>query len=317
MINGPNHGYISTSKQHHNERKLVLKEGHSFGVFDSYGEIDTNENWDLGVYHRGTRHVSRMRVLIADEPLLLLTSQVDRENLLLTIDLTNPDIASGAPRANVPLPRGTLHLNRRIFLSEDTLYQRLEWHNYAEEPVDATVRFEIGADFADLFEVRGLARAKRGDWRAGEPNPRRLEFLYTGLDKIERIACTVFSGTPDEMTEGSATFRLQIEPQQNFLQFAVTQMEGDRPIAPTSTAFAQALAGLTAARERERGRLRIRTTNAALDETIERASADLAMLNTETERGIRGGSVCLNSLRSVAKWIAPLVMPRPGLALVG
>ena len=285
MMDDPGGGYVRTAKEHQALRKLVLKQGETFAVLDAYGEIDTDESWEFGAYHRGTRCLSRLRVLIEGEPLLLLSSEVDRDNVVLNVDLTNPDLVPGAPHANERLSRGTLHLNRRVFLEEGALHRQLTWHSYADEPVQVEIETELGADFADLFEVRGAKRAARGQVSATVLDSRCVEHAYIGLDGGERIACTQFSGTPEDLTAERARFRLRIEPQQDVVQHVVTSFERDRACAPTTTGFERALEGVRRARADAPAKACIATSNERLDDALARASADLRMLGTRTRWG--------------------------------
>ena len=51
---------------------FVLKDGETFGVFDPRGDIHVLGADDLGVFHEGTRHVSRLELrLWGERPLLL------------------------------------------------------------------------------------------------------------------------------------------------------------------------------------------------------------------------------------------------------
>ena len=52
---------------------------------------------------------------------------------------------------------------RTIFLWQGTAYQRLAVRNYGDRAVElAALTILFDNDFADLFEVRGLRRARRG-----------------------------------------------------------------------------------------------------------------------------------------------------------
>src|SRR5439155_14215709 len=129
-----------------------------------------------------TRFLARLELLLGEDRPLLLSSTVKEDNDLLTADLTNPDILRDG---GIATPRGAVHLFRAIFLQERCCYQRVRVTNYARESVDLTLRFRFENDFADLFEVRGLKRARRGR-RSNAAGDRRVELCYEGLDGVAR-----------------------------------------------------------------------------------------------------------------------------------
>ena len=69
----------------------VLKQGDTFGLFDRYGDIHSLRTGSQGLYHEGTRFLSRFELTINGERPLLLSSTVKEDNVLLNVDLTNPD----------------------------------------------------------------------------------------------------------------------------------------------------------------------------------------------------------------------------------
>src|SRR5205814_7204281 len=96
---------------------------------------------------------------------LFLSSTVKEENDLLAVDLTNPDVSEGS---RVVVPRGTLHVARLKFLWAGVCYECLHVKNYGMSPVSATLTLHFEADFADIFEVRGNRRKRKGKFLDGE-----------------------------------------------------------------------------------------------------------------------------------------------------
>src|SRR5262249_30210779 len=150
------------------EHPRVLKHGDTFGVFDSYGDVRPAGLGEEGLYHGGTRFLSCLLLKLDKGRPLFLSSTVKEDNDLLAVDLTNPDVHV---RDELLVPRGTLHLFRAKFLWEGTCYERLRLRNYGLAPLTTVLTFTYQADFADIFEVRGMRREKRG---------RRLEDVVTG-----------------------------------------------------------------------------------------------------------------------------------------
>src|SRR5918994_5566965 len=75
--------------------RRVLKHGDTFGVFDLHGDIVAMENGDQGLYHAGTRFLSRFELMLGRRRPLLLSSTISADNTFLAADLTNPDVVRG------------------------------------------------------------------------------------------------------------------------------------------------------------------------------------------------------------------------------
>jgi glycogen debranching enzyme len=150
--------------------RRTLKHDDTFLVLDSHGDIGASAGGTDGLFHCDTRFLSHLELLLNGMQPLLLGSNVRDDNTLLTVDLTNPDVYV---EDHLALPKDTLHVVRTIFLWRDTAYQRLAIHNHGDRPVDLRLTMLFDSDFADLFEVRGLRRKRRGFWAATDPPPRR------------------------------------------------------------------------------------------------------------------------------------------------
>src|SRR5215213_6520570 len=140
------------------EQTRVLKHGESFAVFDQHGTIAPAGLGDLGLYHEGTRFLSRLEVFLGDRHPLLLSSTV-RQDSALIVDMTNPDFKEGT---ELLLPRETLHLFGLCFLWQGACYVRWRVRNYGLAPIDLRLGLIFAADYADIFEVRGIERRRRG-----------------------------------------------------------------------------------------------------------------------------------------------------------
>src|SRR4051812_48955566 len=83
------------------ESGLALKHGEVFGLWDRFGDIDTQVRKQDGVFFKGTRFLSLNRLHFQGARPLLLSSTVRRDNVVLAVDLTNPDLywRAGPPPA--------------------------------------------------------------------------------------------------------------------------------------------------------------------------------------------------------------------------
>ena len=141
------------------ERRRVLKHGDTFAVFDHYGDIRPGGAGEEGLYDEGTRYLSCLLLELEGTRPVFLSSTVRDENDQLTVALTNPDLVrEGGQR----VPLGTLHIALKKFLWRGVCYQQLSVKNYGLEPVETWLRLHFAADFADIYEVRGMKRKARG-----------------------------------------------------------------------------------------------------------------------------------------------------------
>jgi len=273
---------VATAARGADERTRVLKEGESFGVFDRSGTIPAGGKGELGLYHEGTRFLSRFELLLADRPLLLLAAAADRDHALIT-NLTNPDLWDGG---RIALQRDSIHLLGTGMLWQAAYYLRLRVRNYAMTAVDLRLRLLFAADYADLFEVRGTPRQRRG--RMLEPVVGRSSVVlgYQGLDGRVRRTRITWSPVPAELSDGAALLHRRLLPREEQV-IAVTvgfEAGAEAPAAITfGRAAARAAAGL---RRRDAAQVSIKSSNEQLDEWIDRSSADIRMMTTDTGHGL-------------------------------
>src|SRR5579885_497296 len=165
------------------ERDLVLKNNDTFALFDRFGDLDSNSRAGEGLYHQGTRFLSCFKLKFAGGRPLLLSSTVRRDNVLLGADLTNPDVYF---EGRLFLQHGTLHIYRSQFLWEEHLYQRVRLRNYSPAATEISLTIEFRADYADIFEVRGSKRERRGEMLDPEVGDGEVILGYVGRDSVMR-----------------------------------------------------------------------------------------------------------------------------------
>ena len=140
-------------------RYRTIKSGDTFGVFDHGGDILSEPGGTDGLYHRDTRHLSRFDHALAGMRPLLLSSTLAMDNVMLTSDLSN---ASALDLGATALDQGVIHVRRSLFLGDGMCHGRLAVRNFAFASLWVRPELRFGADFADLFEVRGMRREQRG-----------------------------------------------------------------------------------------------------------------------------------------------------------
>lgn len=271
--------YIQATSAPLVESTRVLKHDDTFGVFDQFGDIDSIERIEEGVYNKGTRFLSSLKLKLLRGRPFLLSSTIRRDNVLLAVDLTNPDICS---KGRIILERGTLHVYRTQFLWRDCLYMSVRIRNYALTPVQISFGLEFGADDSDIFEVRGQRREHRGNLhepRIAVPNG-EVVFEYRGLDEVVRRTVAASSTAAQVASLPAFQFTIGLDTvEERRFEFSFA-FETDQKTS-SAPAYIQSLASATQEMEGpDRMPPRVSTSNQQFDDWLGRSRTDLNMLLT-------------------------------------
>jgi glycogen debranching enzyme len=264
------------------DRTRVLKHDNTFAVFDHYGDVKPGGLGEEGLYHEGTRYLSCLLLELDGQRPFFLTSTIRDENDQLAVALTNPDVLRGS---ELVTPLGTLHLRLRTFLWREACYRRLEVKNHALAPVTAALRLHFRADFADIFEVRGMKRPARGRDLPPEVTQDLVVLAYQGRDDEMRRSRLGFAPAPAELTAETARYVLCLEPRQVIaLDLTVNCLRGSTEA--TLASFEEARAEAAAALERQqRWACRVRSPDGQFNAWVRRAESDLHMMISDTPTG--------------------------------
>jgi glycogen debranching enzyme len=258
----------------------TLKHDHTFAVFDRRGDIVASRTGSDGLYHHDTRYLSRLELRLNGAPLLLLSSNVQEDNAVLRVDLANPGIPSCGLRGEL------VHVNRLMFIWNDACYERVLVRNFDLRPHQVTLSIEFGADFADLFEVRGQHRARRGQVSAERRSESSVAIRYLGLDGVERVTSLAFEPAPTRLDFAAAIYELSLGPNQGArlaLHVACDPRGQDEGVARR---FYTSLRTARRALKTSSGRAAsLDSSNSLFNEMARRSIADLYMLMTDTEHG--------------------------------
>ena len=274
---------VSATVSLQERRYRTLKSGDTFGVFDHGGDILSVPGGTDGLYHRDTRHLSRFELTLGGVQPLLLSSTLGADNVMLTSDLSN---ASMSDLGAAALEQGVIHVQRSLFLGDNACHGRIAVRNFGftRHRVRLELRFE--ADFADLFEVRGMHRERRGDRLPPEPTPGGVTLSYRGLDALVRTTRLAFEPTPQAVSNSGAVFELDLEPGGRAAVFLEVAFGSQAPAHPPRAAF---LAAYVHAKRRLRASAARAATvsapNEAFEQAMRRSASDLRMLATVKPTG--------------------------------
>jgi glycogen debranching enzyme len=257
---------------------FALKHGDTFLVANALGDILGDGD---GLFQDDTRVLSRFRLRLGGKALSLLGSAVSQDNVFFTANLTNRPLPLLGGSST---PEGVIHVERKRFLWETRLYERITLRNFAdfEAIVPLTLTFE--ADFRDMFEVRGASRHVRGNALAAEVTADTVVLQYQGLDGVARACSFAFSEQPTHLDPTRADLLVELEARgrkEIYLEVGL----GSDP-RPSRDRFRAAAAGarICVRRTLRRGAT-LRSSGRLFNEWMNKSRADLALLTTDLPTG--------------------------------
>jgi glycogen debranching enzyme len=274
--------YILATSAIADDRDLVLACGDTFAVLDRVGDVTPIGLHEQGLYHEGTRYLSTLLLRLGVRRFLLLSSSVKADNALAAVDLTNPDVFD---EGRLALPRGLLHLARTTVLWDHTCCIRLTASNYGQAPIAMPIVLSFDADFADIFEVRGVRRVRRGVRLPPEVTRSQIVLGYRGLDDVVRETRVTIEPAASECLPESARIDLSLEPG--------AEACWDITLACERRGADRSRVGFVGALDSRSDELRTRrsefcdiiTSNQEFNGWLEQSVADLSMISAATPEG--------------------------------
>jgi glycogen debranching enzyme len=263
---------------------LAIKEGETFLYTDVEGNIEDRRELGLGLYHRDTRFLSHYRIRLSGLEPILLSSSAGRASMA-HVDATNPELPS---EEGPSIPQNSLSV-RRVRAVAGRLYERIRIRNYNPVPVSVDIALSFGADFADVFEVRGMARELHGTHDPPRAEGRQVIFGYHGRDGVRRQTRIELGRDPSaheirgDLVEITVTVRL--EPRSTaVIPLTVDPLVGEEE--PKRRPFEEAVNYLRRSFEDwRRDCTSIVTDNALFNQLLDRGIRDTRALYTEVDGG--------------------------------
>lgn len=263
--------------------RLAIKHDALFLLTDTEGFMPGQTAEGFGLFRDDTRWLTRWELTLNDSPLLLLNSS--------TADGYGANFvyANNEP-LDPELPKMSIMVNRDVVLN-DGMTERVTVHNYGDKPAKISLKFAFGNDFADMFEVRGQNRPKRGQtlqpFVAGDR--RRVTLSYLGLDKLLRESFLEFPKLrPTSLTGSCATFAFTLarHEERELLVHVGTRIGGGTAPEACHTTFTEerAIADSRYAGWREYNAA-VSTSNAQFDAILRQAELDVYTLIQRSPQG--------------------------------
>jgi glycogen debranching enzyme len=261
---------------------LATKEGDMFLYADAEGNLRRGVG-GMGLYFRDTRFLSEYEMTLCDRPPVLLSSSAERAYMSY-VDLTNPDLEY----EGVVIPAQTLNI-RRIRVIKGRLFERIRIKNYNDHRVRLRASFTFGADFADIFHVRGLIPERTSTFYRPTLEEQAITFASVGEDKLLRRTRIELGTRPSSIELAAGQVRLIFEldlvaHQTKILTFTVEpEVAGDRA---EPSGFDTAVHELRRTYDEwDHSCTSIYTDNEVFNSLLQRGRRDLRALLTETPEG--------------------------------
>jgi glycogen debranching enzyme len=268
-----------TEDTHAGETRAMfsLKASHSFAVSDALGNMLGGAE---GMFRNDTRVLSHWILEIGGVRPSLLSGAISHDNVLFTAHLTNEPLP---PMGGKSTPAGVIHVQRMRVLWDDRMYEQVQVHNFEDADLTVLVRLRFGADFRDIFEVRGMKRSKRGELLPAEIDSDHARLGYLGLDGVVRRTVISFSGKTIALNAQRADFEFALPR----LGSASLYIEvGDEYFPPSRARYraAAAAARATMRHRRHRG-ARLKSNARLFNDWLDRSRADIALLVADLPTG--------------------------------
>lgn len=261
------------------ERLMALKDGDTFLVTDAWGDMKGGAE---GLFDHDTRLLSRFQMTVGLARPSRLSSGVGQDNVFFTCHSTNRPLP---PMGGRSAPAGVLHIERRRFVRDRRMFERIRMVNHGVEDVLLPLAFEFAADFADIFQVRGTPRTKVGASEAPTHDGRRVTFRYRGLDAVERTSCLAFSEPPARLTASRAEFMFSL-PKHRRMDLYIECGAGACASPDEARFRINAVQARLAMRARRRRGASLRGPRSPrFNDWLDQSRADVALLTTDLPTG--------------------------------
>jgi glycogen debranching enzyme len=205
---------------------LTLIDGKTFLSTTIAGDIMPPGAPDVGFFHDDTRFLSRLELRVDGYRTVVLSSSTE-QTFASQIELTT---GKGTMRETYEIPENTVHIRREQLLSSETLFDNFSFENFNFHELELNIELAYEADFMDVFQVRGVAREKLGQYYLPIVRHDSIVFHYCGRDGVGRETIIHLSPEPERVDGTTARWKLRLPPFKRFqLQTTVVpHVEGKR-----------------------------------------------------------------------------------------
>jgi glycogen debranching enzyme len=189
----------------HDAEQLVCARGTLFLVTDRHGDIAPRGARELGLFYQDTRHLSHLALTLENAELVHLSAETTHD-AFNQVDLMVAGLDEGEFLDD---PQNFLHVRRRQLL-DGSLVEEITFTNFLGRAVEIDVTLSFDVDFADIFEVRGAKRPRRGQKQKPTLFESGVRFSYAGLDGVVYSTDLSIWPAPRLLAEDCAKLSLRI-----------------------------------------------------------------------------------------------------------
>jgi glycogen debranching enzyme len=187
---------------------LTLIDGKTFLSVTKSGDIAPPGAPDAGLFFDDTRFLSELELRINNTGSVVLSASSER-SYSATIELTTGHLQM---LNSFDLPENTLHIRREQLLVNDTFFDSIVMENFNPHAVELDVEITFDSDFVDVFQVRGCARSRCGQYYRPVAEQDTLTFYYDGVDKVRRHTQIKMRPAPQQIDDRTAKWKMSLRP---------------------------------------------------------------------------------------------------------
>jgi glycogen debranching enzyme len=254
---------------------IVVNRGRTLIVSDLDGSIRGTA--EQGLLFRDVRFLSHYRYRVNGRRWKRVTT-APVSQVMARFEFTNPALLSAAG----PVPRHVVGLTVERTIAADGVQEDLELVSYHHAPVRLTLEIELGADFADIFEVRSRhLRIRREIHTHWDDAAQRYTAEYARDGYAARFTCAIARSTTRARRHGHALlFDLLLQPGARWRAHAdlIPEIDG-AAFGPASTGGRAPLDTWETYMDRWRDAMTtVRSSNHTLTQTLRSSADDLVSL---------------------------------------
>ncbi len=273
--------------------RQVIKQEDVFLVTDDDANVFPGCGCGMGLYAWDTRYLSGWVLRLEGQVPTLLSVSAE-QNYMSQVEFMNPRLTLGDGQV---VHQETIYFSASRAIAA-VVREQLKMVNYNPFDVEVHLSMSFDADYADMFEVRGVHLQRGGVFLRPKLSQDSLTLAYLGEDRVLRQTRIIFKTAPERIevgtrtgvaTGGSAHFTITLPGHgaETLLEYSVEisqdAAKGQRP-EPQATAqipFPAFLEQLGAAQQRHRtARCTVATTHELYNVVIDRSLRDLASLTS-------------------------------------
>lgn len=256
----------------------LVKERDLFLLADLEGNVPPGGLDGHGLYFRDTRYLSAYALAIEGlRPTILLSS--GKWHFLAAYVLANPGLLT---RDGVAVPEQSLQIRRYRVARPTRVSESLAFQNFNPFPVTLEVAITVDADFADIFDVRGLTTPERPRVVAATQEGASLAFAHEARDGVVRSTRVRFDPPPTTLAARTARYRLALGGRGSERVTIEIEVEerarGEAEHARRTTTQPPTAPTRSERSEGKAREVRVRSSNALFDAVLRQARADLRAL---------------------------------------